>query len=287
MKLFNFIVSAMIGVSLFASCKSEKDEILDSELVNYTFSGFEVETGDIGELSTRAEANYSLLAVDVVNGKYVQSVSRITKPKSEALSDITLPLKKGSHKIYILCGSKPWENFDENTLLVTWNEEFPLSDTWGAVVDVNVQSRYEETKQVTLTRTVSMVRVVISDAMPENLAKFRQVLVGGSWSFDLVQQCGDLASQIARVTDVPSSLIGKTGNYVSFYSFVPKGATSAASYTLSALDSDDNVFESVSFADVPMGVNRYATYKGNFFTYNNGFSLTLDDAFGGGTETSF
>ncbi len=281
MKKSHLLFCAFSCAFLLASCKSDKNEMIEPETINYTFNGFNVESGSISELSTRAEANYNLLAVDVKDGSYVQSISRVQQPMSEALADVTLPLKVGSHKIYILCSSQPWHSFNESSLLVTWNDQTaPLADTWSTVVNVNVQAGNAQTKSVTLNRVVALVRTVIADALPDNLAKFRQSLVGGSWCFNLAQQSGDVASQITRISPVSSSYAGRTGVGISLYTFVPAGATSAASYSLTALDTNDQSIQSISFNNVPLEVNRYTTYQGNYFGYDNTFTVTLQTDWG-------
>ncbi len=267
---------AFAGILFFSACQSEKHEAINFETVNYTFNGFSVEDGSISELTTRAEANYSLLAVDVKDGSYVQSISRLQVPMSEALSDVTLPLRVGSHKIYIVCSTQPWHSFDEASLLVSWNDQTaPLGDTWTAVVDVNVQSGDAQSKSVSLSRSVAYVRTLITDALPTNLSEFRQNLVGGSWCFNLVQQTGDVAAQIIRSTAIPSAYVGQTNVGIGLYTFLPSGATAATSYSLTALDSDGATIQTVSFKDVPLAVNRYTTYQGCYFGYNTNFQVSL------------
>lgn len=281
MKHFSIMVCALVGACLFVSCKSEKSEEIVSESINYTFNGFAVESGLIDELFTRAEANYNLLVVDVKDGSFVQCVSRVQVPMSEALSDVTLPLSVGSHQIYFLCSSHPWHNFDQSSLLVSWDEQTsPLSDTWSAALDVTVQQGAPQTRSVSLNRVVAYVRTLIEDKLPANLSQFRQILVGGSWSFDLTRQCGDMPSQIIRNTDISSGYIGRDKIGISIYTFVPEGVTTATSYTSTALDADGASIQSMTFTSVPIEVNRYTTYQGSYFSPNNSFELSLETAWG-------
>ena len=261
-------------------CKEENSYMeQEKETVDYTFGGFKVSQANLDYLSTRSqadEATYSLLVVDVKDGAYVQSVSRIEQPESEALADVTLPLRVGQHTIYILCSAQPWHNFDETSLLVNWNEQTAsLGDVWTAAVTVTVQSGDAQSKAVTLNRAVAYVRTVLNDALPSNLATFRQTLVGGSWSFNLVQQSGDVAAQVGRTSVVPASYAGLTNVGVGIYTFVPSGASVANSYTITALDSDETVMQQLTFTSVPLCVNQYTTYQGNFFGYGTAFSVVL------------
>ena len=275
MKFYLFVVGAIVCVSVLWACKSETDEGIDNETVNYTFEGFTI---DVSELGTRAgEASYSLLAVDVKDGSYVQSITRISVPMSEALADVTMPLRVGSHKIYILCSSQPWYSFDATSLMVSWDEmTAPLGDTWSAVVDVTVQSGDAQTKSVSLARVVSYVRTQIQDALPSSLSKFVMTLVGGSWCFNLAQQSGDVSAQVNRSVTVPSDRIGNTNVGIGIYAFVPSGVTEASSFTLTALDAAGATLQSITFENVPLQVNHSTTYQGNYFGYDTGFQMSLE-----------
>jgi len=275
MKTYQFLLCAIAGAGLLVSCNADKSDVFEPETVNVTFNGFEVESGSLSEL-TRAETTYNLLAVDVKDGSYVQSVSRVQVPMSEALADVTMPLRVGQHKVYIVCSAQPWHNFDESALLVSWNDQTaPLGDTWSAVVDVNVKSGDAQTKSVQLDRMVAYVRTMITDALPTNLAEFRQNLVGGSWCLNLTQQTGDVAAQIIRSTSIPTSYLGNANIGVGLYTFVPSGVTAAASYSLTALDNEGATIQSITFNNVPLQVNRYTNYQGNYFGYTTGFSVSL------------
>lgn len=272
---------ALMGTVGFVSCHSSSSEVEEQcETVDYTFNCFSMDQGSIGELSTRAmtaETTYSILAVDVKDGQYVQSVSRMQVSADEALTNLTIPLRVGTHQIYFICSTQPWHYFDENALLVSWNEQTAgLGDTWAASVSVNVVAGAAQTKNVTLSRAVAYVRISIQDALPANISSFRQNLVGGSWCYNLLQQSGDVAAQLSRSINVPSSMIGQVNIGVGMYTFIPSGATAANRYTVTALNADGGTIQSISFDNVPLVQNQYTTYQGNYFSYGASFQISLE-----------
>jgi len=278
MKFFSCFCCTLVSASLLLSCQSDKNEILESDTVNYTFSGFTVESGSLSEYSTRAESSYSMLVVDVMDGQYVQSVSRVQVSMSEALADVTLPLQVGSHHIYLLCSNRPWHQFNESDLLVSWDEQTSaLGDAWTASVNLDVEAGAAKSQSVSLSRAVAFVRVMVEDALPADIAQFRHNLNGGSWTFNLVKQSGDVPAQLVRTSAVPSSYVGQSGVGVGIYTFVPSGATTAAGYTLTALDASGATLQTVSFSDVSLVANRYTTYQGDFFAYSSALKLSLQN----------
>ena len=279
MKIYSFFVSSMLVCVL--GCVSCQEEVIKdaAESYPYTFSGFEVSYGSIDELTRGIEAeSFSLLAVDVVDDEYVQSVSRLSDPS--ALSSVTLDLTLGAHKIYFVCAAKPWNSFDEAALMVHWNKQNELGETWGAVIDLQVEGAAQEPVDVSLKRIVTYARTQMNDVLPASLSKVGLDLMGGSWSYNLLQQSGGTPSAVSRVISVPSSYIGQQQVIFGIYSFVPEGVTQSPLFTVTAYDATDQVIASHSFENVQMKANQFVLYQGQFFTpqsSSNAFQFYLDD----------
>lgn len=268
-----------MGACVFFSCHDDPIAPSPETVVDYTFQVFVRQQGSIDELSTRAaDLIYSLLVVDVQGDSCVQQLSRLQLPAADALAQVQLPLRQGAHRICFLCSAKPWDNFNADQLWVNWSEpSYPLGEVWSTVVDVQVDGTESQQKEVRLNRAVSYVRATLQDALPQELARFRQVLVGGSWTYSLLSQSGALPSQIVHDFTLQPQHLGVSGQSIGLYTFVPEGKNSATSYTLQAFDANQTLFQSITFDDVPLVVNQYTNYQGNFFTSTSRFQLSLED----------
>jgi hypothetical protein len=268
-----------LGACVFFSCQDDHADLPVETVVDYTFQVFVRQQGNIDELSTRAaDPTYSLLVVDVQGDTCAQQLSRLQLPASDALAQVQLPLRQGAHRICFLCSAKPWDSFDADQLWVHWSEpSYPLGDVWATVVDVEVEGTAAQQQEVRLNRAVAYVRTTLQDALPQNLARFRQVLVGGSWTYSLLSQTGGLPTQIVHDFSLRPQHLGLTGQSIGLYTFVPEGKSTATSYTLQAFDAHQQMFQSVTFDDVPLVVNQYTNYQGNFFSASSHYRLSLQD----------
>ena len=288
MKHFSFLTGALLGALMFCACHDSR-EYSEADSFTYTFNVYGVTQGSIDEISTRAvDPIYSLLVMDVVDGKCVQQIAREQLPSSEALSEVQLPLTSGKHQVYFLCSVKPWSSVNAEQLQVHWTEQDgALGDVWSAKVEVEVVGRKADAQQVQLDRAVAYVRTTIDDALPAGLTQFRQVLNGGSWTFDLPTQSGGVAQQVVHDASVPTSVIGKQGVSIGMYTFVPDGATQALSYTLTAFGSDQEQMQTYTFEAVPLTVNQYTNYQGTYFDVKTHFGLTLQTDWASPTVINF
>lgn len=271
------ITGILLGMLFFVSCNEEigKEEL--SDCYPYTFSGFDVKVGVMDELTRATKAgDFSFLAVDVVDDKYVQSISRISYP--DALADVTMNLTVGSHKVYFIYAAKPWESFDEEALIVHWNEQHELGETWGAVADLEVEGPAKDPVNVSLKHIVAYARTKMTDALPASLSKVRLDLAGGSWSYNLLQQTGCTAESLSRIVQIPAAYIGQKDVILGIFSFVPAGVAQSPLYTVTAYDASSNLLSTHSFENVPMVVNQFVLYQGQFFTpQSTGFQLSYDE----------
>ena len=283
---------------LSASCSLEEIEAPAEEvLVPYTFSGFDVFISDMDhegpDSTARAitddTAKYSLLVVDVAaDGNSAQPVVRRNLVKSEALADVKLSLSVGEHDLYFFCSAKPWAEFNEEELTLAWcKPTFTLGDCWYSSMSLTVESGNSQNKDVELSRCVARVSTQFTDALPNKAKSFDLTLEGGSWVFDVKNNSGKKDDKATNTVYPSSDMYGQVNQWAHLFTFVPKGATSAASYTITAYDSSENQIASYTFTDVPLYVNKRTLYKGTFFHSNASAALDLATAWDGIIEKSF
>ena len=262
------ILLKLAACAAFVSCDSTVSEVLiEPSSVDYTFTNFTVVQGSLDEYLTRSEAatkNYSLLAVDVVDGTI------------------------GTHDLYFVCGSNHWDSFDEKSLLVAWDDSTAaLSNVWTSHLEVSVVAGAEQSRSVDLQRAVSLVMTYITDSLPSNVCSFRNTLTGGTWTYNLSKMSGDIAATITRTVSVPESRRGTTGFQTGIYTFVPSTGSVADSFESSALNASSEAVATHTFSSVPLEVNRYTMYKGDFFHSDASFTFSLQGDWGEPIEINF
>ena len=276
---FRFSICALLCASLFLSCHSNSEEEV-TVTVPYTFEVFSTSTGSLDDLGTRGGNDFNvrnLLVVDVKDDKFFQKVERIDTTENKATGVVKLDLPFGKHQICFLASTTPWAEFDEQTFQAVWNNEKPLYSVWSRVVEIDVKKGDKDGSQpVALERVVAYVRTTIKDKLPENLHSFRQILQGGSWTYDILHQTGGVASQIASDFIVPSDKKGQENTSIGIYTFLPDGANTLSSYTVTAYDELQNDLQSHTFNDVPLAQNQYTNYVGNFFSVANTFGIQIN-----------
>ncbi len=278
---------------LSASCSLEEiGAPAEEALVPYTFSfsDFDVSTYDLGREGQNSTSRaimadttkYSLLVVDVAgNGDGVQPVVRQNLVKSEALAAVNLSLSLGEHDLYFFCSAKPWAEFNEKDLTLAWvKPTFTLGDCWSSSMSLKVKSGKTQNKDVKLSRCVARVSTQFTDALPNEAKSFNLTLDGGSWMFDIKKNAGKEADMITNTVYPSSSMYGQVDRLAHLFTFVPKGATSAASYTITAYDSIGNLIATYTSADVPLYVNKSTLYKGVFFHSNASAAFDLSTKWG-------
>jgi len=293
-----FIYSLLLlicGAGLVSCYGGKRHSSIPEDLSNrtITFSQFNVTEGLIGDdfISSRAAAeihvNY-LKVIDVVGGEVIQTVTRSVDNGDDVCADLTLNLSFGSHDLYFVSSANMWHEYDEDALTLRWNKETAiLGDVWSKHLSLTVDANTASTQSVSMNRVVAYVKVVIEDALPSNLDRFQGALTGGSWTFDIQNQCGGTAALVGRTVVVPSSSLGNTGVGVGLFTFVPSGATSATSYVFSAFDASLSSIASVTFNNVPIEANHYTTYSGKLFTSGPTLSISVNGDWATPNEYSF
>lgn len=275
-------------VSCYHAPSADDEEVDQIAKKLITFNDFTVTKMDIKELDmgeSRAATGTSetsvnhLLVVDVFEGDIAQTVERHDSDGHSVLAEpVEMLLTAGKHDIYFISSENRWHAFDREKLSLQWNDQTGiLKDVWAKHLALKVDANTEETKAIKMDRCVAYVQVKINDALPQHLSSFRMDMTGGSWEYSLTKRGGQAPVQIGRTVSVPSSYIGNTGVGIGLFSFVPDGASSAPLLEVVARDATGAAITSHSFYDVPLTVNRYASYSGNFFTGSRTNTLSVEE----------
>lgn len=231
----------------------------------------------VGEVCSRV--NVALYKPD---GERVKSVNQ--KADDAGFGKVSLTVPAGSYRLVVLAHS-----CDGNATTTNMNKiTFPnnkTTDTFYYSTEFSTTTDLEQ--QLVLRRITAMVRLVVKDALPDNVKRMKFYYTGGSSTLDGATGLGCVNSKQTEYRDIAAD---KRGGGATFEIFtLPHDASGQLKLTISALDASDNVVKELQLDDVPISVNTITEYSGNFFTGSggdddrgsdtdaSGFTLTVED----------
>ena len=191
-----------------------------------------------------------------------------------------MTLQTGTYQLMVLAHSGKANPTLSNPEKVQFdNTGTSYSDTFYYYGDLVVNEADEEgqvqSHDVKLDRAVSMFRLVIYDAIPDNVSQIRIWYEGGSGALNTVTGFGCVKS----TQYVMYNMAGVTSPLqLEAYTFL-HADEGDLSIIVTAYDANSNIVKLREFSNVPMKRNQITQYSGNFFTTNSGSDdpVTPDD----------
>lgn len=212
------------------------------------------------------------------NGTKVKSISQ--KAGDEGFGTVSMTLQTGTYQLMVLAHSGKANPTLSNPEKVQFdNTGTSYSDTFYYYGDLVVNEADEEgqvqSHDVKLDRAVSMFRLVIYDAIPDNVSQIRIWYEGGSGALNTVTGFGCVKSTqyvMYNIAGVTSPL------QLEAYTFL-HAEEGDLSIIVTAYDAKSNIVKLREFSNVPMKRNQITQFSGNFFTTNSGSDdpVTPDD----------
>jgi len=274
----------MLAVLLLAACtKSELTEDApevggDSTVVKTKKFKFTVKGDFTRDMGTRADylsadgkSMTDLWVFDYMGGALVQQLHQSST--DDDWGQPTMNLAYGSHHVYFVAsrGTGATLNTTNCTLVFT-----KVLDAFWKDYSVDVVSTSNGNRAVTLDRVVSKLKLIFNDVIPADAATFN--VIPSTWYYGINYQTGaptSAATNQAVTITIPSSSIGKTGEYLSIYGF--SGTTEwTTDVTVNCKDGNSAVLGSATIEDIPFVRNRASEYTGNLFSSGGGLSPTLN-----------
>ena len=184
------------------------------------------------------DSNFGNVALSLAPGHY----SIVIIGHSGASSATTTNINK------IAFSSKVTDNF-------LYCEEMDIDDTQANIT-------------ATLKRTVAMFRLVVTDDIPDNVARIKFYYTGGSSTLDAATGLGCVESRQTEYREVTDGQ--KTFDIYTF----PHSTTDHLKITITALDADDNPIAVKELNDVEVTVNMITRCTGNLFDGSGGTTFT-------------
>ena len=136
-----------------------------------------------------------------------------------------------------------------------------------------------------MSRIVGMFKLVILDALPENLAKVRFTVSDTYLGYGVEGTLEDQGDKVSVINNPSSAQDGST----TFKVYCLAGSEMAPfDITVTALDADDEVIEERTFEDVSLQAGYMTTYRGTFFvTTSMSLSFSCSDEWSNFEEESY
>lgn len=213
--------------------------------------------------------------------KYVNQKSSDT-----GFGKVGLNLEAGTYQVAVIAHSGEGSATTTNAEKITFKDN-KVTDTFCYYGQIEVGTT-AQTYDLDLKRCVSLFRLIISDAMPTDVAKIKFYYTGGSSTLSAKTGYGSVQSKQTVNFSIDDSMKGK-GCQFEVYT-IPHEETDVLKLTVTAYNSSDSVLYEKVFENVPIQRNMITQYTGEFFSSvanTSSFSLTADNNWDGTKESTY
>lgn len=283
--LFLFVAAtALLGL---ASCSGSED-VVEGELREVTFRVMNIYQEDMPDVSRTESADVlahlSLGVFDDATGQPVRATTTQNRG-DEGYGTFRLALPTGTYRLVFLGydGSKALRM--SSPADIRFEDDY-VPHTFLAVKELHVDEELAPSQTVTLRRAVAAVRLLTEDAWPQGLSTFRMETTGGSTQLNALTGLSNQSTGRRGVVQVPESMWGNVGKYVTFYLFLP-AASQTMDVTFSALDAQGQVMQQRTFHSVEAAINKLTVFRGNFFSIESQSAVDVDYEWAEEVEQAF
>ena len=268
----------LLAVLAIVSCeKTNIDEQAQSQ--NNVMLSFSASTRDVTRATVSIGDYFTKLNVQIFNagGEKVLDKVKTQTTDDDQFGQINLSLTEGTYTIVAVGHSSVKSATIKRTEMVqfTSSDGEKLTDTFCYCGTITVGATPEQ-HDLVMQRVSAMFRVVLTDeSISTQVAKMKFDYTGGSANFNPTTFEGTTKS-----TQTENRTAG--GTTYSCYTFPYMATSGTLKITLSALAADGTVIRSRTWTDVPVTRNKITTYRGQFFSGDegtitqSGFGFTVD-----------
>lgn len=279
------IVLAVLLAFSMVSCQrlTSEDPEQPSEgksMVKFKISQFE--TMPFSTAQSRSQAVSELCKqIDLAVFQGGTRTEKVTqKVGDKDFGTLSVALDAGSYKVVILAHNQDKTPTTTNAEKITFSGD--LSDTFLWSNDITVNEGNGLDVDVSMHRTVAMVRFVTTDKIPDDVSTLQFYYTGGSSTLDGLTGYGCVNSRQTVKFSITDDMKGKTGQF-EIYTF-PKSDSKELKIEVTGLGATGNTVCSHTFENVPVSRNQITQFTGALFSdepvtgdSSSKFKLTTDD----------
>ena len=263
-------LTVLLTVVALVSCErivfSEDEDSLNG---NLRVRVFQIEQTPFGS-QTRAEVSEACTRLNFAI--YDESVSRVTQVNQTSsdknFGTCSFQLDEGDYFMVVVGHSANGNPTMTNPQKIQFTNSTGYTDTFLANGDITIDGEPLDL-EVTLDRIVALCRFVITDDIPEEVAKMKFYYTGGSGAFNAYTGLGCVNSKQEVTLDMAS----QTQKQFDLYTFLHEESDVIA-LKVTALDAAGNTLHEREF-DVPMQQNHITWLTGAFFTGSGSSSTSV------------
>ena len=194
-------------------------------------------------------------------------------PEDEDWGAPVMQLKYGSHHVYFIAsrGQNPTLNTTAKTITFT-----KVLDTFYKDYQVSVVATSNGNRAVTLERNVTKLKLVFTDAIPDNAATIN--IAPHTWYYGFNYQTGapcEEKTDYVMSINIPAASHGSTSESANLFGFstADEWTTDVAA---NSKTSANVVLGSCTIEDAPFKANRVTEYSGPLFSSGGTMTVSLD-----------
>lgn len=210
--------------------------------------------------------------LDYVGGTLQQHLHQTSSDADFGSPKLTLGI--GTHHIYFVASRSTGATLNTTDKTLTFTK---VLDTFWRDYELTISSGSTGGSQnVALDRIVTKLKLIFSDELPAETSTIN--VTPGSWYYGFNYTTGNpTAATLSAVTtyNIPSNLIGTTGNAVSLFGFSTVSQwTTSVDVNCKTVGGD--ILGSASIASAPFVRNRVTEFTGPLFTSDGEKTMTLN-----------
>ena len=264
------IICALLTSALCACEKQTVSEDLQEDrAARITFNLSRVETR---ATSLSDSEMTDLWLFDYIGDNYVQTI-HLTSSDDDFVS-VTATLSVGTHNIYFVASRGDDSMVDEINRTIFWGT--PRDTFWGKTI-ISVTAGMTETRNVTLERVSSRLRITISDEIPSDMSRLS--VKPDIWYFGMnyITSAAEFPEQRERSVTVPESYIGTTNKLTAtFYGFSGEDEWNS-DIPIKAYNNNSEIIGQATIRNATFIRNVSTEYSGCLFAGNPDFGIEIND----------
>ncbi len=274
---------------LAMSCSnSDSVEAPQSGEVTVTFNVANYEQIDMDDAETRSTAitNLYWLTLGIYDANTLQLVTDTVTQyyTSSDFGTFSVTLPYGEYKVLVLGYTNTRQPDMSDPTAIVFTDNFVPNLFSNNTLDLTVDATTEISQTILLSRVVAAFRIHWEDATPATISGMYIVMEGGSYKLNSLTGYADKVE--TRTYDVD---FAESDHYLTLYSFLTE-ESATMDITMTAYDGDGAEIVTHRFTDVPMKINQFTQYTGNFFTLEEstgGFTVELAHDFDWENEVDY
>jgi len=180
------------------------------------------------------------------------------KSSDESFGTIDISLDEGYYELVVVVHSCKGNATITSTNKISFPEN-KLTDTFAYYTDLKVNGN--STHNITVERVVSMYKLTIKDAIPENVKRMKFYYTGGSSTLNASTGFGAVNSRQTEYRDIKERQGGQTFEIYTF----PHSETDKLKMTITALDAKGEAYKEMILEDVPIEMQKITNHSCTLF----------------------